>query len=303
MTTYSTSGPVQQSNDADFRAWGTAFHAALSGAGFVQTADTGQVDWLTATRAPISTRPYYSVWRFNDSLQGSAPIFMRFSFGSGGNQSLPALWMRVGTGSDGSGNLTGQITSERSICRSSTSLSAGSFPTYACHTEGIGFVAFAFGSAPSAYRFFFCIARVTNSSGTPLATAALVCWHGDGSGTTVAMGAQVMNFSLGSNMNFAGQSSSDALNIFNLPGTATDTIINGSDTQATMCIVAIPAFTPLALLGCALETELPLGSTATITFIGVTPRTYIQLGHGQGRLGARVATADDDLCGMLALWE
>ena len=93
--------------DALFRTWGSGISAGLSAAGLVQTADTGQVNWSTVTRATANTTSGYEVWKFNDSLQSTAPVYIKLEYGISTGTSSPQLWVTVGTGSDGAGNITG----------------------------------------------------------------------------------------------------------------------------------------------------------------------------------------------------
>ena len=76
--------------------------------GLVQTSDTGQIDTATVTRPITAITAGYETFRFNDSLQGIAPMFMKLEFGSGDNTPVtPAMWVTVGTGTDGAGTVTG----------------------------------------------------------------------------------------------------------------------------------------------------------------------------------------------------
>lgn len=62
--------------DAAFRTWGLAYNAKLAAAGLVQTADTGQIDWATVLAATaINTVQGYEIWRFDDALQATVPVF------------------------------------------------------------------------------------------------------------------------------------------------------------------------------------------------------------------------------------
>jgi hypothetical protein len=101
--TFSNGAPT----DAVFRAWGVLFNAKLALAGLVQTADTGQINWTTVSTAVINTAAGYEIWRFNDTLQATAPVFLKIEYGSGAATTGPSIWLTVGSGSDGAGNLTG----------------------------------------------------------------------------------------------------------------------------------------------------------------------------------------------------
>lgn len=105
-------------SDALFRAWGLAIETALTvSGGLIKTADTGQIDWDTVL-APtvVSTKKGYIILRFDDALQASAPVFIRMDFGSyTSSASNPAIWITVGTGSDGAGNITGVCFAETTM--------------------------------------------------------------------------------------------------------------------------------------------------------------------------------------------
>lgn len=111
MFATTTTATFTNSSDANFRIWGSAFADKLGEAGLVQTADTGQIDWVTVT-APgvINTFQGYEIWRFNDALQATAPVFIKFEYGSAtGSVNNPAVRFQLGSGSDGAGALTGSL--------------------------------------------------------------------------------------------------------------------------------------------------------------------------------------------------
>jgi hypothetical protein len=94
------------STDAHFRSWGSAMSAAWAGLGFVQTADTGQVNWTTVTRPLVlSTYQGYEVWKANDSLQSTCPIIFKIEYGSASTLANPGVRFTFGKGSDGAGSI------------------------------------------------------------------------------------------------------------------------------------------------------------------------------------------------------
>lgn len=110
MTTALVNEIHRNSTDAEFRAWGLAISTALSTVGLVQTADTGQVNWTTVVKpAGASTIAGYEVWRFNDAQQSGAPIFLKVEYGSAAAATSPRVTITVGQGSNGSGSLTGTV--------------------------------------------------------------------------------------------------------------------------------------------------------------------------------------------------
>ncbi len=91
-----------------FRAWGTAFAAALEAAGLIKTADTGQIDWATVTFATsTSVSRGYEIRRFNDTLQATKPIFVKITYGNPAAAGGVSLNVQFGVGSNGTGSLTG----------------------------------------------------------------------------------------------------------------------------------------------------------------------------------------------------
>lgn len=108
MSTSTPSFKVSNSSTADFRGWGAGVRTALSAFGLVRTADTGQIDWTTVSAPASNTMGGYEIWRFDDSLQATAPVFFRMEYGSSSAGS-PMVTIQSGTGSDGAGNLTGTL--------------------------------------------------------------------------------------------------------------------------------------------------------------------------------------------------
>lgn len=86
-------------------AWASAISAALDRIGFPKTADTGQVDWSNPP-ALINGVAGYEIRTFTDSQQALRPLVFKVEYGSFGNANWPQVWISVGKGSDGAGNLT-----------------------------------------------------------------------------------------------------------------------------------------------------------------------------------------------------
>lgn len=122
--------PCDNSTLANFKAWAQAISNALAAMGWVQTADTGQVNWSTISAVPSSAY-VYEVWRANDSLAAARPIFLLIRYGY--STSNPSIRVSVGGGSNGAGVLTnGFIGSSSAISGSDTNVNnrAGSFNCY-----------------------------------------------------------------------------------------------------------------------------------------------------------------------------
>ena len=127
-------GNVWSPTDTAYRAWGAGISAQLVAIGLVQTADTGQVNWTTVVTPGTSfTYANYEIWRFNDSLQATKPVFIKMEYAIGGGTQTdgPVFRFTVGTGTDGAGNLTGKVSTPR-VLQVATSKAAGTLMVSYC---------------------------------------------------------------------------------------------------------------------------------------------------------------------------
>jgi len=161
--------------DAKFRTWGLAMSTAMAAAGFVKTADTGQIDWATVAKpTAVNTTAGYEIWRFNDTLQATAPIFIKIWYGSGGSVAsgnTPSTWLNVATGSNGSGVVTGPAVSSLQSNIGNTAPSNTGMVGYFCHTEGYGLMVFGNQLVAGQYTNpgFYVIERTRDETGAPTA--------------------------------------------------------------------------------------------------------------------------------------
>lgn len=104
-----TTIPCTNATAAQFRAWAQFIHDSIV-LGLVNTADTGQID-LTTVAAPAASNASmgYKIYRFDDTLQATAPIFVKVEFGCAFTVTLPSIWITIGTGTDGAGTITGTL--------------------------------------------------------------------------------------------------------------------------------------------------------------------------------------------------
>jgi hypothetical protein len=116
MSVSSASLFPDNSTAANFRAWGKHIHDALVAAGLTLAYSnfaTG-TDWTDVSAPTLANDTEVTeVWAFADTLQATAPIFVKIEYGSGTAATRPSLWVTVGTVHDGSGTLTGTQISDR----------------------------------------------------------------------------------------------------------------------------------------------------------------------------------------------
>lgn len=107
--TTSNSGTVNTA--ANLRNMVSLFETVMLAGGWVQTADTGQTAAASFPGATTNAPVGYQIWRMNDSFQATKPVYVKFEFGGGTVLNSFGTWLTVGTGSDGSGNITGVLLS------------------------------------------------------------------------------------------------------------------------------------------------------------------------------------------------
>lgn len=171
MTTTTWSSPGSISGDAAFRSFGSGISTALAAIGLVQTSDTGQVNWTTVTR-PVSnsTVAGYEIWRFNDALQGTYPLFLKVEYGSLTSITLGQVWLTIGKGSNGSGTLTGII-----FARQQTSQHFYQTVVEDCYaSSGPGGISLRF--SPINTQVGFHIERSLNASGVATGDGVMVAF-------------------------------------------------------------------------------------------------------------------------------
>lgn len=98
------------SSTANFDAMGTAIHNAIAAMGWTQTTDTGQVVWGSNPAYPANGSTVYEIWQMADALQtGSTKVFLRLDYANIQGMTSGPLYLtfQIGTGTNGSGTLTG----------------------------------------------------------------------------------------------------------------------------------------------------------------------------------------------------
>lgn len=288
MTTYTMvhTLPGISSGDADFGRLITEYRAILLGCGLVRTADAGQVDVATVIRPSSSlTAAGYDIWRFDDVLQADAPIFLKIEYGTGnGTASYFQVWVTLGQGSDGAGNLTG-IRSSR-ISSYGYPAAVTGVTSYSCHTEGfLGVINRANGSNDAWYvgAGSFVVCRSCDANGFPTSAGAYIL-VGD---TNVA--AQAIRFTDGAAVINASPSTSVAL----FPLDVMQSV--AGEIPFIPMWLPLPQLTPVFGLAAYPNKLIPIVDYIDISMVGSRSRRYLAL---QGGLSSRNSSL-----GFAMLWE
>lgn len=177
MATATANLTPTNATDAQFRAWGSGIAAQLAAMGLVQTGDTGQINWTTVTvGAVVNTALGYEIWRFADSLQATAPIYIKIEYGQGSPVANPSLWFTFGTGSNGAGTLTGPISTRRQLTW--TAYATNSLTCYfSGDTNRFGAALFCQGTGASGtIAGYFSFERTKDSTGADTDLGLLIAW-------------------------------------------------------------------------------------------------------------------------------
>lgn len=292
MTTQSWSAVMAQTNDADFRAWGSDFAAKLLAVGLIHTADTGQINWVTVNRAAINSAAGYEIWRFDDAMQATAPIFLKIEYGSGSAQTIPAVWVTVGTGTDGAGTITGTATARTSVYINGAP-AALTRPRYMCHVSGSFGCVFHYNTSTNIPVFAFIVARTVDATGTPSADGCVLYARGTNTSATVVGVVQALRFAATAATFTASATDFTTL----IPHAMTSSLV-GSDMQVFMHWFPNPRIVPLFSVCSHIQSEISQGSTFTTTLVGTTARTYISIANS---IGASVSGSS--AYGMAMIWE
>lgn len=173
--------------DARFRAWGSAISAALAAMGLVKTADTGQIDWASVARpAGSNAVAGFEIWRFNDGLQATLPVFIKLEYGTGATNTGCSWWVTVGMATDGAGALTGAITTRQQTSMG-TAITEGQIGlTYISGANSRIVAAGFLGAASSSTltAMIFGVERTKDNSGADTAEGILTFTGYTGSGGT-----------------------------------------------------------------------------------------------------------------------
>lgn len=283
MSSLQTNTVVDHTGDAGFRAWASEYSNALQTIGLVQTADTGQINLVTATRPGTSANAGYEIWRFNDALQATKPIFLKVFYGTTNTATSPRVQIQVGTGSDGAGNLINPSSTFNAISGKAPSSTVTTYLSNFSMVDGTLAIAWkigAWGSASAAS--FFAVCRTCDTNGDPDGVGFSVYAYG---GNSTSGQTEQLQFRRSDNTwsSYINNLCPTCL----IPGDATTPTFVGSDAQVLLHFGFFPRVQPIHGLLCVKTSEFGADSTFTAAPVGATTRTYLVLGptyygNGQG---------------------
>lgn len=296
MTTHTYTSPINHTTDAGFRAWGLALSGAFTSAGLTQTADTGQINWVTVVRAGINANAGYEIFRFNDTNQATAPVFIRVDYGTNAAVDRPRVLVTIGTGTNGAGTITGTVIPAATIHFNITAAStAVSYATRSCAVDGYFGLMWGLGatSTGSLGFGFLSIARSVDSTGAATAEAIEVYSGANAAGTLSAC--QVLRYATSDVITMVV--GSQCL----VHGGVTSSLVGGS-AQVYKHYMNIPRVRPHPWILTVIAAEIGNNTQFQATAVGATARNYVSSGS-QGYLNAGVALPASAAYAIAMLWE
>lgn len=264
---YNVTTVIDHSSNATFRAWGLEFSTALSTIGLVQTADTGQINWATVNyNATTNTVAGYEIWRFADST-----IYMKFEYGTSGSATAPEIWITCGTGSNGTGTITGggAISTRSRVSQQNVA----PFSTVTAYTSYF---------SRTADHFSICWKQLGSGGAAPMG-AVVVGKSVDSSGAATTTGFGVFRpctpgFQSVRMIATAAAFSDLTQNYTCVPGQPATSLDDSGNYQAYMINMNLPKVLPFLWANIVLVADLPRGVTFTVAQVGASARTFLSLG-------------------------
>jgi len=147
--------------------WMKTTHDYLVSLGLVQTSDTGQLS-LASVPTWVNTISYdygYTVYRWNDALQATYPIYLKIQWkNSASDVDGFTNVITVGAGSNGSGTITGLLVGPVTLNDTTATVNATAHASYMCYANSALTVSL-FGANTNAGRFF-SVDRMRDADGT-----------------------------------------------------------------------------------------------------------------------------------------
>ena len=193
MAVASFTAKAASSTDALLRDWGSKLSAAIQSVGLVKTADTGQIDWNTVVNG--ATVRGYEIFRFNDTLQATAPIFIKLEYG--GSNTFVLFKTTVGKGTDGAGNITGVLHAALSTSNSAQDIT-NDYVSYVSSGDGsmLNFALFPAWNASYSPMLKFSLERSRDAGGNPTTTGTF-CYRFASGSLTDGNRSEASNYSTG----------------------------------------------------------------------------------------------------------
>lgn len=289
MSTSVFSTVLDHSSNAGFQAWATELIVqllAINTGQLTQTADTGQLaNPVVAARPGTNTAAGYWILKWDDG--SSTPLYFKIEVGTAAaSASAPQIWLTVGTGSNGSGTLTGNVTSRVATCQNIAPASTvTNYTSYlCCATGGFSLIWKSLSNTTNRSMAFFSTVRSINDSGV-VNNDGYVNYAVSGSATLTAQSVNLSN----------GVVFSTTAGTFCLVPYLISSSVVGGNAQYFRHFAAYPLARPLGHIVSCLNTEFSVGTSFAGETGSITDHTFLSTGLSIASTGAAGGTTAQSL--------
>ena len=292
------STPILGCLTADVRSQGSELNSEMLAAGCTQTADTGQIDWLTVTATTANQVLGYETW----SIMAGA-LKMKITYQTSttlATDKCLRLTVVIGTGTDGAGNITGVLFS-MPITTANNLVSAGNKPSFISEASDFFALIWKVGGPTSGGGYTpsllgFTVEKIAGADGLPDGSGykllvSNIATSGASGGNTAA----VAYVDVGGGVYTANGSF-----FCQVPFNTTNSNV-GTDRQVFLHQFPTPRVKFGLGVCTVIEAEFPINTTFAATLVGATPRNYISVGFGLGLTNAAGGTVRTWSCAII--WE
>lgn len=289
MSTLVWSTVLDHTSNAGFQAWATELITkllAVNAGQLTQTADTGQLaNPVVAARPGTNTAAGYWIFKWTDG--SSTDLYFKIEPGTGASAAVPAIWITVGTGSNGSGTLTGAVTTRQITTGGAVTSTVTNLTSYLCVATGSFALIWKSAASTAKSAGFFATVHSVDDSGVV---------NNDGYAnyaqqSTTTISAQSVNLS--NSVVF-----STLQNTFTLvPYAITASVVSGN-AQYFRHFAAYPLARPLGHIVTVIASEFAVGTSFAGESGSITDHTFLSTGSQIPSPGPSGST-----CGLGILWQ
>lgn len=294
MSTRTYNSYANNTSDAEFRAWTKEFSDNLQLAGLTKTTDTGQINHLTVLRpAAANGVAGYEIYRFNDALQATAPVFIKLEYGVAANVGMPMVWVTVGSSTSGTGVLNGVNTTRTQAFFNRyghTPTQNVNFATNMCVLPGYvmvifkqnGYVSGGGNHLPACMGFFLIGRTVDQSNGANDGRGVVYYRYYADSNVNLGFVAQTLSFV--NARPFPAATYTEQHHV--VPFDITNSLVQGTDIQLFRHMSCLPEIGYIPWICTYLSTEITQGTVFPAVLVGSTERDMLSLGNTGNYSGA-----------------
>ena len=114
--------------------------------------------------APAANNYVYEIWGMGDALQATSPFYLKIECGTGGTANGPNIFVTLGTGSNGAGTLSGNVSSRVSIGNNTGNTTTAYVCDFSGDTNRFGCILWR--NSTGTMSRIFCVDRSKNSAGS-----------------------------------------------------------------------------------------------------------------------------------------